>query len=181
MSQSELKNWASFCESSLKWCSNQSEESIVKVHDVINLIVEDSARVSALSEEAESVVKSMHDLIDSVGDGDREASHELALALQVTAKGSHEVQVFAEPMIQALQFHDRLSQNMGNLSGMITKWQEYRECLAEKDCMTTSDKEEFGEAMLKHTTMPKERDIVRSTLGMSEAEEEVAESSVLLF
>lgn len=168
-----VDRYQKFTEASLTWCSKESEESTTRVSGAIDGLLKDTARVSALSEESLFAIEGMHSKLQlHLSKG--ASIHDLIKALQQLAQENDEVKNVIHPIIESLQFQDRLRQNLENISRMIPIWLEWRE----KD-LSPEKMVEFGEALGKATTMKEERDFIRNHIsGMPEEEEQ---DSVLLF
>ncbi|MFK7823994.1 MAG: hypothetical protein AB8G05_07555 [Oligoflexales bacterium] len=176
-----LYDLADFCYSSMNWCAIESEKATGQVNDIITIILDDAARVSAISKETLDAISSMREIINNLtSDGDRDAANDLARALAQTASEDEEMRMFVSPIMEALQFQDRIAQNMNNFSKMLRTWIEKREELEGQEEFTELEKIDFGDRLLGCTTMTEERDIIRSYIDNLK-EDEAADKDVMFF
>ena len=150
-----LYDLADFCYASMNWCALESESATNQVNDIISILLDEAGRISAVSKETLSAVASMQEIINNLlnHDGDRDAANELANALKKTSDEDKEIKSFVSPIMEALQFQDRISQNMSNFSKMVRTWLEKREELEGQQEFADEDKVDFGERLLQCTTM----------------------------
>lgn len=177
-----LKGMEDFCEASLKWCQAESEKSILLVNEVLNKMVEDATRVSNISAETIDAIDSVREIINSLGkERDRAAANDLAKAINKVAEENSEVNEFIAPLLESLQFQDRVTQNMDNVGKMIRAYVKFRKELAESGEFFTEDKQtDFGKKMLECTTMVSEREIVHHYIPNLPMDKETTED-VLFF
>ena len=176
-----LYDLAEFSHSSMEWCCKESEKATEAVNDIINILLEDATRVSAVSQDTLDALNSMKDLVNALGSKEsRDTAKELATALSETAAQDEEIRAFVSPIMEALQFQDRVSQNMSNFTKMIRTWIEAREEVHDNNSFSEEDKINFGERLLKCTTMNEERDLIRRHIKNLK-EEEKAPEDVLFF
>lgn len=154
-----------FCRASVSWGSKESEAATVKVNDIVTILVDDASRIAAVSKDTLEAINSMRELINNLtGDGKREVANELAKALSESAKEDQQIDRFVSPIIEALQFQDRITQNMSNLLKITDVWLKTREKFAGKSSISKEELVAFGEQLLDCTTMIEERDLIRSKI-----------------
>ena len=176
-----LYDLADFCYSSMNWCSIESEKATDQVSSIITMLLDDAARVSAISKETLDAIASMREIIENLtGDGDRNAANDLARALKQTADEDREVRQFVAPIMETLQFQDRIAQNMNNVTRMLRTWIEKREEIESSSEFSEKDKVDFGTRLLACTTMPEERKIIREFIENLK-QDDVADSGVMFF
>ncbi|NRA46625.1 MAG: hypothetical protein HRU09_16880 [Oligoflexales bacterium] len=176
-----LYDLADFCYSSMNCCAIESEKATGQVNDIITILLDDATRVSAISKETLEAISSMREIINNLAaEGDRDAANDLAKALSQTAAEDEEMRLFVSPIMEALQFQDRIAQNMNNFSKMLRTWIEKREELEGSSEFSEVDKIDFGERLLACTTMMEEREIIRTYIDNLK-EEETAQSDVMFF
>ena len=175
-----LYDLADFCYSSMNWCAIESEKATGQVNEIITILLEDATRVSAISKETLEAISSMREIINNLTSDDRDAANDLAKALSQTAAEDEEMRLFVSPIMEALQFQDRISQNMNNFSKMLRTWIEKREELEGNSEFSDMDKIDFGERLLACTTMTEERDIIRTYIDNLK-EEDAAHADVMFF
>ncbi|NRA68053.1 MAG: hypothetical protein HRU19_26460 [Pseudobacteriovorax sp.] len=169
-----------FTEKTLDWCIKESETSTTHVSDSINKLLEDTSRVSELSDESLKAIQGLKTTIHSLlaKRGSTSSLRDLITTLRELAQGNDEIKTVIHPIIQSLQFQDRLRQNLENMSKMIKYWVEYRTNLG-RDYVDNAELHSFGEHLLTLTAMKSERDIVRKFIdGLPNKE---SADSVLMF
>jgi hypothetical protein len=82
------------------------------------------------------------------------------------------VQSVIQPIIQALQFQDKLRQNLENAVRMLPAWMEFRKDLPMQ--ITQEKLQEFGKVLMTKTTMISERDVIRAHIDGLAPEAEIA-------
>jgi methyl-accepting chemotaxis protein len=170
----------SFTTASVSWCAAESEKSILAISKILDSIVEDADRVSKISEETLSAVHNFKSLISSLEKKNRNLNlaHKLVGALNDMSKESVEVGSFIQPILEALQFQDRITQNMNNMKRMIEHWMVVRGKLENGENISLLD---FGAELVKLTAMEEERAVICSNIPGLQLEENVAASEVLFF
>lgn len=163
-----------FSKESFKWCAEESEKATSRVSQILDIIVEDADRVSQMSADTLKALDTMKEIITSLSSDNRniEKANKLSVALTKLSNENMEVQGMIQPMLEALQFQDRITQNMENLSKMVSNYVKVRESVESKGSMTEAELQSFGEELLKLTTMADERDLVRKHIdGLSNDEQ----------
>lgn len=176
-----------FSEKSLKWCMDESEQASNKIVHAINLLLEDTERVSALSEESLKAMQAFQsDFVLKVEERDQKQFqkdvHELVLSLEKLCQDHDEVSRMIQPILEALQFQDRLQQNLSNLYKMLVHWLSYREKLKAQGAFDDSSEQEFAQLLYGATTMAEERDLVAAQFPKGQRPKEGASlSEIKLF
>ena len=165
----ELSDYIKFCQLSMDWCRSESEKATGTIMQVVDTLVEDAKRVSAMSDDALAALRSIKTEMEEDEGEQRDKVRSLTKALADLRVRHAEIGDIINPIIQSLQFQDRVSQNMQNLSRMMQIWDEHRG----KDVSL----EEFGTQLLEATTMESERLILRGLIA-GLPEEEVTESTM---
>ncbi|MCB9229535.1 MAG: hypothetical protein H6618_07985 [Deltaproteobacteria bacterium] len=172
---------ANFSQESMKWCSQESEKAAETISGIINILMDDADRVSAMSRETLDALQSMKDIVNALGNReDRDSANELALALKDSSSQDDEVKKLIYPILETLQFQDRISQNMGNMTKMVNIWIETRKKVSETGSFSEEEIKKFGQELLKCTTMNEEREIICQQIPGVEVEKVVTED-VLFF
>jgi hypothetical protein len=100
------------------------------------------------------------------------------VALKDMSAGDVEVGGLIQPILESLQFQDRITQNMNNMKRMIGYWMEARAKVESGEMITM---ETFGQELLKMTVMTSERTTVCKFIDGLTVAESAAESEVLFF
>lgn len=176
-----LYDLADFCYNSMKWCATESETATEKINDIITILLDDAMKVSALSKDTLGAINSMREVINNLtNERDKDAANDLAKALTQASTEDEEMRRFVSPIMESLQFQDRISQNMNNFSKMLRTYIEKREELLGMPQLSEEDRVDFGNRLLECTTMPEEREVIRSFIDNLK-EEEIAETDVMFF
>ncbi|SMF25126.1 hypothetical protein [Pseudobacteriovorax antillogorgiicola] len=174
--QTLVEKYLEFTKDSLNWCAKESEESTSKVSNAIDSLLKDTARVSELSTESLTAIEGLHAKL-KVHFESGASVEDLIKTLQELANDHDEIKNVIHPIIESLQFQDRLRQNLENIEKMIPCWLKHRQAVPEG--ASAEQLRAFGENLLNCTTMKEERDYVRGHIdGLKEEEEK---ESVMLF
>lgn len=169
-----------FTKDSMSWCSGESERATMQVSKILDNIMTDSNRVSKISEDTMSAVAKFRDLIDNLDSKNRdvEMANTLVKSLKGIASQDAEVGGLIQPILEALQFQDRITQNMANMKRMIEFWLQSRQSIEKGENLSIQD---FGEKLMKLTTMPDERESVRKFIDGLSNDDANAPVDVLFF
>lgn len=159
-----------FSQKTLEWCAQESEVSTARVTEAIDLLLKNTARVSQISSESLAALKGMQKTLSLRVEEKptREGFARLISDLEVLAREHTEVQNVIHPIIQALQFQDRLRQNLENAVRMLPVWIQFRKGLPSQ--ITPEKMQELGKALMAKTTMIAERDVIRAHIDGLQAE-----------
>lgn len=167
-----------FTEASLNWCARESEAATGRVSQTVNIILDNATRVSSISQESLSILQGLRETMKRHQNDQRKAPVvQLLKSLETLSSEHEEANAIIGPIIEALQFQDRMRQNFENISRMLGAWLDERKKLG----ATVSEEElqAFGRVLMQKTTMVSERDVIRAHIPGLEAE--VATAPVLLF
>ena len=175
-----LSELLGFTSSSISWCAAESEKSIMGISKILDAIVEDADRVSKISEDTLSAVSNFKSLISSLEKDNRNLNlaHNLVGALNDLSRESMEVGGFVQPILEALQFQDRITQNMNNMRRMIEHWVVIRQKVESGESISLLD---FGADLIKLTAMEEERAVICSNIPGLQTQDNLGASEVLFF
>lgn len=167
---SYMQDMVRFTEATLKWCADESETEVTRIYETIQILVSDIARRSNLSAKAmEAVIYLQNELAKN---GDEIVN--LVTILERFSQDSVEVQTLTTPIIEALQFQDRLRQNLENIGKIVKTWQRLRSPTVYEAQLA------MGAEFLKNVTSSEERDVIRAHIpGLPE--EKKTEDNAILF
>lgn len=163
-----------FSNVSLTWCSREAEQGTERVTKAIDQLLENIARVSQVSQDSLDALDQLKSMLQHVN---QQNLKQLQNSLSVLSKQNSEIDSFIQPIMQSLQFQDRLRQNLENIVKMLNVWMKNRDGMPE--LCTDEDMRNFGNLLLKTTTMKRERDVIRAAIPGLEPEAEA--ENVLLF
>lgn len=166
----------SFCKESLEWCSKESEKSTTQVTHAIDMLLQNTARVSELSEKSLQAIQALQDTLKVSADQSAPLSLKKVISsLEQLSKEHMEIQEIIQPIIHSLQFQDRFRQNLENVEKMLPHWLALREQFQSKQSLSLEELQDFGRTLLAQTTMKSERDIIRKHIPGLPEEAEVAD------
>lgn len=170
-----------FTDESLSWCSKESELATSRVTEAIELLLKNTKRVSSISKESLECLQNLRKSINTqfaAGSKDKKPPvSTLIKSLEVLSSEHNEIDSVIHPIIQSLQFQDRMRQNFENMVRMLPIWLEYRKNAGAH--VSAEEQARFAEALCKVTTMKAERDVVRQFVPGGP--EEVVVAPVLMF
>ena len=167
-----------FSQKTLEWCAQESEQSTSRVMLAIDVLLKNTQRVSQISKESLEALQGLQKAITiQMNDRNRESLTSLIKNLEELAKQHGEVQEVIHPIIQALQFQDKLRQNLENILKMLPVWIAYRQGLPSH--MNYEKLIDFGRLIAKQTTMISERDVIRAYIDGLPPEQDV--QAVVMF
>ena len=163
---------------SMDWCAKESEKAAESVSDVLSVLMKDSERISKMSEETIKVLEQFKTQVSELAEAGKTSN--LINGLKSLCKDNVEVGEMVYPIIETLQFQDQVTQNMANAVLMLKDWSVMRQDVVKSGVFDDAKRVEFGEKLLKSTTMAQEREIIRTFIdGLSEEEEVV--DDVMMF
>ncbi len=157
----DLRN---FSDSSLSWCTKQSEDALDLVLKAINELMEDAERISNMSAESLTAVNKLRSTIEvklNTKDPSKAAIANLITGLKSLCKDQSEIRDIVSPLIEAMQFQDRMTQNINNIKKMIDCWLEVRKSIS-PDGVTQDEENRFADKLYAFTTMKEERDVIEA-------------------
>ncbi|MBF0443750.1 MAG: hypothetical protein HQK54_17715 [Oligoflexales bacterium] len=164
-----------FTDASMNWCIRESEKSTMDVTTTIDILLRDTERISKLSENSINAIErfkeNLKELMKGRERGDRVMN--LLLGLKTLSQEHEDLKSVIEPLIKALQFQDRLRQNLENMSRMMDIWLEMRKTVKETGGYTKEMEIELGTRIGTKTTMKEERDIIRKHIPEATLPEEM--------
>lgn len=159
----KIVNFIEFSTESMNWCKAESEDAITNIMDIVNHLADDASRVSSVSAEALDALRSLGESIADLQEKDKVGDLSSILT-EFKDKHDH-IGDIINPIVQSLQFQDRVTQNLDNIKRMLDYWWSVRG--------SELSLQEFGEELLKKTTMQEERDLIRGVIdGLSEEQEQ---------
>lgn len=174
-----------FSKESIRWCLEESEQASSNIAKAIDVLMQDTERVSVLSQSSLDAIASLRtdtakELDEKKPEGGRIVN--LIVGLKALCAEHDDVRDMIDPILLALQFQDRMKQNLDNLIKMLLVWLEFREKLAREGKVYGDEEErEFGNSLYPCTTMVEERDLIKKFFPASEQPAEGATESVSFF
>lgn len=159
--QQHLDDLMEFSTESMRWCAEASEEATKQILKILDFLTKEAARVSSMSKEAVEACDAIRKAATSAVEGTMATN--LIAGLKKLAADHSEVQSFIDPIVQTLQFQDRVTQMMDNIVRMIAAWSIERERLS-GSASATLDLVAFGTTLMECATMAEERDLIRKVI-----------------
>jgi hypothetical protein len=184
--QELLERFQSFSHASIKWCIAESEASTSAVSSAIDQLMAKAERVSKISAAglvALKAAKKTLDLHKGPAKYSQVAINSLINSLQGLSREHEEVRGIINPIIENLQYQDRLRQRLENISKMTHYWTGFRKPIVAAgglDDHGDFDVLGFAQGLAKLTTSVEERDILRRHFKELPTETRV-DDSVTLF
>lgn len=170
--QDFLEKYISFVKDSLQWSIDESEKPTVAISESIRILLEDTSRVSAISEESVAAIQEIKGKLKNLhiqhGDEDDEVDHSvggLVATLKKVNEEHQELDNIINPIVTSLQFQDRFLQNMSSLIRICDFWLETRKGAKNtgaqpQQASIDRDVDHFGEMLCKLVSTPRERDVI---------------------
>jgi hypothetical protein len=167
-----LKNYVDFTRKSLKWCCDESEKEATSIFSSLSTIMEDIKRRSAMTENTLAAVEKVKATIQArkLSPAANVSISELIVGLKNLSGDNSEIQNLTNPIVEALQFQDRLRQNLENIGKAMDYWIKNR--------TAEMSEVEFGEGLMKCMTSPEERTLIRDKIGGLAPEQTVTEDAL---
>ena len=161
-----LKRIISFSKKMLGMSAAESEEEVLRIQKSLELLMNDVKRRASLTQDA---FNSLNQLQSQVTEQyENFGQKNLNKLLQILHRFSDENQEMRQlliPVIEVLQFQDKLRQNLENLGRMLEKWLEHREKVLASKRTTKKQIQAMGSDFLKCATTIEERNIIRSKIS----------------
>ena len=177
-SQEFVQDFMRFTNESIGVCIKEAETAVSNILRVLQFIIDDSKRVTQMSEDTLKALAKVRETFASQEKGPGRAPSVLIKALSEFVQRHAEAEALLSPVIEALQFQDSIRQNTENILRMISAWLDYREKARRLGIFDENQRFEFGTQLLACTTMKQERDIIRYHFSELPAEEEGPEEPI---
>ncbi len=166
-----LDDVKAFFDDSLSWCQSESEKESNLILTTLQSIMDDVKRRSKMSQAAETAfLEAEEKLAKLVQETSRNIDlGEMKSELEALKSDSIEVSRLMNPVIEALQFQDQLTQNLQGIRAVIHTWTEHIK-ENDPDNSTEQDGKDFANKLLKVVKTPHERNLVRKHFGLGEEE-----------
>lgn len=151
-----------------------TESATVHIAEVMDNLLKDSERIAHLSEESIRAVKTLRDELleiakqPTTGEPPKGTRiNHIISALKELSEKDQTVSEHIEPIITALQYQDRITQNFNNLAHFVRIWGNGLVANTEEEVLNLFDPQTgsfdpLGQLLCDKTTMEAERDILRN-------------------
>jgi hypothetical protein len=172
-----IDSFISYASQSMGQCVKEAENSVLVAGKILDIITTDVGRVSKMSDETIGILEGLKNSIESstgissqkpdspVTNKNKRGVRDLILAMRGFSKNNTEIHGLLAPIVESLQFQDRVRQQMENVSKMFPTWIQMRSeieagAYSDQDSETTAA--EFGARLLKSTVTPEERETIQA-------------------
>jgi len=170
-----LQDLRDFTIDSMNWCSQEAESEAMKVNEIINTLVNEAGRRASMSQQALEATHSIQQRIESLRANDgKEKITVLVQILESINKEHNELGELTGPIIEALQFQDRLRQNLENMGKVLKTWLAARQSVGHE--LDSAAQLAYGQKLLACMTSQDERTVVRRFIAGLPVEETVADA-----
>ena len=137
------------------------------------VLLKKTARVSQLSEDSLKAIEEFKSDLDEKLSNTECNLTDLVSNLKKLTHENAEAKAIIGPIIEELQFQDRLRQNLENIAKTVEVFLEFREVVQGSGALTEQIKQDFGNKLCQKMTMKSERDIVRGYIaGLDEEKDQ---------
>ena len=163
-----------FSRKTMEWCQVESERAATTVAMILELLVEDAQRVARMSATTLAAVKELRVELDRMRQRSAGVNSDTLMeGLKKLMSEHSDVKDFVYPIVETLQFQDRIRQNMDNLAKAMSAWRDERAKIVGGRPVSADQLTAFGAQLVKCTTMLWERDMIRRHISGLPSEEKV--------
>jgi hypothetical protein len=160
-----LDDMKAFIADSFQWCKSESEQESTRILVALQNVMEDVKRRSKMSAAAEqSLIAAQGRLAVMVEQSSQVSLDDLLGELRSLKSDNAEVSRLVNPVIEALQFQDRLVQNMTSIQKVIAFWFDF-ERNHNVDAPSPELRQKLMNELLKRVVTVEERSIIREHLS----------------
>ena len=175
--QTFVSDFNQFFNDSIDWCKAESEKESTAILNSIKHVMDDVSRRSKMSEAAESAfLEAESRLSEMVSSEKKVSAKEILKELSQLKSDSTEVNKLMNPVVEALQFQDRLTQSLDGIALIISEWFNYSQTHGDGP-VNAEQETQFATELVKKLRNPEERKIVRKYFDLGD-EEQTINSSV---
>jgi hypothetical protein len=169
---SYLTDLRDFTLESMNWCSQEAETEAMRVSEILNALVNDAGRRASMSQqalEATRIIQKKIELLRATDGADKIT--DLVKILEQISNEHTELDNLTGPIIEALQFQDRLRQNLENLGKILNVWLVERSSIENETTQLA-----YGKKLVSCMTSEAERSVIRSFIAGLPEEEKVEDA-----
>lgn len=162
--QKFLQDMLEYTKECIAMCTKSSENAVVVVDKTLQFLTEDLNRISSMGKQTIEILADLRRQMAQQGDDQKIGTkplHNVVKVLKKVKSDHAEIDSFIMPIIQSLQFQDRVRQQMENSIKMITAWLETRKNLNGRP-ITVAECNELAKTFMSYTTTEEERVAIRS-------------------
>lgn len=173
--QKFLQDMLEYTKECIAVCAKSSENAVVVVDKTLQFLTEDSNRISSMGKQTIGILAELRSQMSKTGNNEIGGSslHNVVKILKKVKSDHSEIDSFIMPIIQSLQFQDRVRQQMENSVKMLTAWLETRKNLNGRP-ITVEERNTLAKTFLSYTTTEEERVAIRGGFPGVEEDKQVA-------
>lgn len=161
--QDFLERMEKFCNNVLKWGTDDSASSVNLILGIVETVQTNAEKSGDISEATKEAFENLGEIAMGFNNPHKRNTTKIMISLmQNRITANENIRELVQPIMTAMQFQDRIRQNMENLSSMMVLWLKIRAELSQDNC-TLDDQalEDIGKRLLDNMTMTSERDIIK--------------------
>ncbi|MBV1878199.1 MAG: hypothetical protein KUG79_11205 [Pseudomonadales bacterium] len=155
-----------FCADVLNWNTDDAAGSVELIFEIISTVEQEIATAGLASEITDEIFFGLKDVVNCLNIRGKQASKKIVHSLlKNRASLDKTVRELIQPIMIAMQFQDRIRQNMENLSETMAVWQKSRLALLNnRGELPASVRCQVGEELMEIMSMETERAVVKKHL-----------------
>lgn len=152
-----------FCNNVLKWGSDDSASSVDLIMGIVETVQQKAENSGNFTDTTKEAFTNLGEIAMGFNTPHKRNSTKIMISLMQNRISANEnIHDLVQPIMTAMQFQDRIRQNMENLSSMMVLWLSIRSELNEQSCSIDDQTlEDIGTRLLNNMTMASERDIIK--------------------
>ncbi len=161
--QDFLVRMEQFCNNVLKWGSDDSASSVDLIMGIVETVQVKAEKAGDFTDTTKEAFANLGEIAMGFNNPHKRNSTRIMISLMQNRLSANEnIHDLVQPIMTAMQFQDRIRQNMENLSSMMVLWLSIRSELDEKTCSIDDQTlEDIGTRLLSNMTMTSERNIIK--------------------
>lgn len=166
--QTFIEDFSRFADETLQYCQSKAERESRTIVGALDEVMKDIQRRSAMSQKAQEAFQETNTkVLEALQGPDALNTNELLKQLKALGNENTDVKSAILPVIEALQFQDKLNQNIESMRALLLQW-EQREPELRSAGSEDAPAKEYVEAVLQNVSNAEDRAIIRSSFGLPE-------------
>ena len=166
-----IDDFIAFAQASMDWCVAESDKETMNVSNTIEILVAEFERRALVSDQTLTEIREFKEKLATLRKNPSDLMSNMLVELKKLSDVQRDMNDLINPVIEGLQFQDRLRQNLENLAKMLNVWLGQR-----RDAGVQDDVVSFGKKLLDCTTAPDEREVIRQAIAGLPEENHVEQS-----
>ncbi len=150
-----------YCTQVFQWGSEDSAASTTLIIDIINIIQDKAQNSGDFSDESKDAFSNLSEIAMGFNSPHKRESTKILVSLMKNRFDVKEnIQALVQPIMMAMQFQDRIRQNMENLSKLLLIWISSRRDHDDEKTLSDETLTNIGTKILDCMTMTSEKDVI---------------------